>query len=135
MNRVNENQSCKPDWLFAAVFHIMNTSFLLVLPTDTTHSHSQVAPLTISIKQHPDQMETFFSLPSSLVLFFTLPLPIKRAIKVNQMNYFVFFFLHNSVCLLTLCGNCSVYLRTSFFSPPQAPVITHLSPCVLKVLY
>lgn len=129
MFRVNENKSCKPDWPHAAVF-----SPVVKLPTDTTHCPSQVVPLTIYIK-HLDQMENLFSLPRSLVFFYSLPLHKKRAIKVrcSHMNYFPFFFPPQSFArFLILYSKQSVYLRGSFFSLPQASVVTHLSLCVLK---
>ena len=81
MNRVNENKNCKPDWSHTAAFCIMKATFLLMLPTDTTHSHSQVVALTISVKQHLDQMENLFSLLGNLVLFYILSSNRKRTIE------------------------------------------------------
>lgn len=73
----------------------MKAAFLLMLPTDTRHSHSQVVALTRSVKQHLDQMENLFSLRRSLVLFCILSSNIKRTIKVkdNQVNSIIFPFI------------------------------------------
>lgn len=95
----------------------MKAVSLQMLPTDTTHSHSQVVPLTISVKQHVDQMENLFSLPRSLVLFRILSLHIESNVsKVHPDELLSNFFLQNFACLLILCGKYSAYLKASLLS-------------------
>lgn len=108
----------------------MKATFLRTLPTETIHSHSQVVALTISVKQHLDQMENLPFL-TSLVLVYIHSSNIKRTIK-GQPDEFYFFPLQNLVCPLILCGKHSVYLGASLFSVSQTSV-AHLPPCMLKM--
>lgn len=76
----------------------MKIAFLLMLPMDTIHSHSQVVALKIYVKKHLDQWKTFSNSLEVYCYAISSPCLEKEQLRYSHMNYLYFF--SSEFCLL-----------------------------------